>query len=56
MQYISTLIEWDDERAKEIARQIDDKIMEIRDLYSELEKLGYVRIGRAPAQNESPQN
>ena len=55
MQYINTLIEWDDERAREIARQIDDKILEIGDLYKELQELGYVRIGKAPTQGEGRQ-
>ena len=56
MQYISAKIVWNDERAREIARQIDDKILEIRDLYRELEELGYVQIGEAPAQNEGSPN
>lgn len=50
MYNIHAAIVWDDERAKEIAKEIDQKILEIGDLYKELTRLGYVEMGKAPEQ------
>lgn len=44
MQYLAPAIEWDDEKYKKIAQEIDDHMRAISDLVYELQKCGAVVV------------